>query len=763
MNNETTKNAISDKRKVETEVDRNIIIYYIDIIRRRIWIILTIFIAVSTIGIITVSRQPKVYQAIAKVLVERQTPQIMRMDDMVQDQGGWDPEFFQTKAGLVSSRPVIDLALKDAAVSNLFSRPVEVTDTKTETKRTFVSMLGGTPPPPPEPWEILAGGISAEHLNDTHFILIKARNNIAYNAALIANAVASAYEKHHIELQRSMHGDTIDTLQEERKKEELELKNAENALQDFRAKTKSLTTYDSTREEPPVIRKLNDINSELTATQMQHTDLKSQAQVINSVIEAEKDKPNANNKLLTINAIKDDERVKASVNRLEEAEKEIAKLGQTYGPDHPVLKDATANAERMRKALNDDIINCVNSVMTKLATLTNKEEVLLKQYEDQKVIALEFSKELFDYNRLQTEIARHRDMFNKLVTKMSQVDFGKEFIKTNVKVVETAAIPSVPISPNIKRTSSFSLFLGLILGIGLALLVEQLDETIKTPEDLQNRTGIKVIGFIPKKDKTHKHGEQVPGTIIVQEPLSSFSEAIRNIRTNLIYALADDQKVIGFVSCGPGEGKTTVATNVAVSLAIINKKVLLIDTDMHRAMTDKSLGLNRAPGFSDILTGKTNDVLQKATVDGEQIENLDVICAGSKCASPAELLGTAFKSDFLNHIKTQYDWIIFDTPPILFVSDASIVSANCDGVVLVVKAGKHNRSVVNRALQHLKDIKVNLIGSVLNMMVVSRFGRYYSDYTYHGYSKYTQDYHASYYSSESTEGKKVKSATKNKS
>jgi len=312
------KNANRDSRKIETEIDRNIIIYYIDIIRRRLWIILTIFITVSTIGIVTVARQPKIFEATAKIVVERQTPSLVRMDDMIQDQGGWDPEFFQTKSGLVSSRPVIDMALEDPAVSNLFSRPVETADAKTEAKRTFVSMLGGTPPPPPEPWELLAGSITAIHITDTHFILVKVRNNIPYNAALIANAIAQAYERYHIKLQTSMHGDTIITLQEERSKEEQELKNAETALQEFRARTKSLTTYDSTREEPPVIRKLNDINKELTQTQMQYTDLKSQAQVINSVLEAGKDKAKTSDKLLTINVIKEDEKVKASLTRLEE-------------------------------------------------------------------------------------------------------------------------------------------------------------------------------------------------------------------------------------------------------------------------------------------------------------------------------------------------------------------------------------------------------------------------------------------------------------
>ena len=167
------------------------------------------------------------------------------------------------------------------------------------------------------------------------------------------------------------------------------------------------------------------------------------------------------------------------------------------------------------------------------------------------------------------------------------------------------------------------------------------------------------------------------------------------------------------------------------------------------------LGLDVKRGLSNVLCGTATlaEMVQHLVVDGQTVPHLDVLCAGARLASPGEVLGSPAMRELVDGARKSYDWVIFDTPPVLFVSDSSIVSAHCDGVVLVVRAGKHNRSVITRAMDHLREIRVTILGSVLNMMVSSRFGRYFSDYSYHGYSKYARDYQKSYYSSPDSENK----------
>jgi capsular exopolysaccharide synthesis family protein len=226
------------------------------------------------------------------------------------------------------------------------------------------------------------------------------------------------------------------------------------------------------------------------------------------------------------------------------------------------------------------------------------------------------------------------------------------------------------------------------------------------------------------------------------------AEAYRNIRTSIFFSTpAGGGKVLAVTSCGPGEGKTTTATNLAVAIAKSGKKILLVDADFHRPMVDKILKLNKTAGLSTVLVGEAElkAVIQNVEYEGAKIEGLDVAVAGPPSPNPSELLGSQRMSQLLSEVRDSYDWVLVDTPPILFVSDASILSALCDGVILVVRAGVNNRSMLNRTREHLENIKVKIVGSVLNQMVVGRFGRYYSHYYYHGYSRYSRDYHRSYY------------------
>ncbi|MHC4787875.1 MAG: tyrosine-protein kinase domain-containing protein, partial [Planctomycetota bacterium] len=329
-----------------------------------------------------------------------------------------------------------------------------------------------------------------------------------------------------------------------------------------------------------------------------------------------------------------------------------------------------------------------------------------------------------------------------LVERMGEVDLTGEYAKTNVKVVEDAEVPVAPVKPRKKLVAVQSVAVGLFLGVCLAFLVEYMDDTVKTPEDLEERVGLPVLGFVPAvevrgsvKDRFSHRGK----TSLV-DPRSIAAEAYRHIRTNLFFsAEAAGCKVLAVTSAARGDGKTTTACNLALAMAKSGKNVLLVDADLRRPMVHEVFGLETKTGLSTVLVGVTDlkEAIQTVKQDGGTVENLHVLTGGPRPSNPAELLNSEGMPRFLDVARERYDWIVIDTTPVLSVADASIVGAISDGVVMVVKAATNSRALASRARKQLMAVNACLLGGVLNDVEVSKFG-YYSDY--YGYlgRDYTQ-------------------------
>ncbi|MBA4388060.1 MAG: hypothetical protein C0404_08775 [Verrucomicrobia bacterium] len=729
--------------------------YYVEILRRRIWVVIAALVIVVTIGAVNVFRSPKVYRAVAKVMVERQVPKIMKFEGLLEDSRGWDPDFYKTQSELICSRAVLDKAASKPEIASIFagkSGAGEQPSVTEETKRTLLAALGASPVPPPETWEKLRGMVSAQQIIDTHFILIRAEGGVPEQTALVANAVAGAYEQYYLLRKTEIYGDAFVFLQKEKAKEEGALVKAEKALQEYRENAKSVAMPEKSEKDQPVMAKLNELNSQLTQTQLQRLDLQSKLSVVQDIIASTNDAGTVKkDRLFAIPLIRDDPTVVAARAKILEGEKERAELSGIYGPDHPNMKAVTERINLAEKGLTQALVQTVQSIMNQTKALKAKEGELATKYEEQKGLALALAKDAFEQNRLEAEVARHRKLIEVLTERMREVDVSGGFGATNVQVVEPAGIPGVPFKPNKLRIMLVSLFFGLFAGIGLGFLFENLDDTIKTPEDLRAKLGVPLLGFVPRLENeiNKKDTISVGGMISLEEPISSLAEAYRNIRTSLFYSLpAGEAKILAVTSCVPGEGKTTTACNLAIAIARTGKRVLLIDADFHRPTVSKLFALDSEKGLTNVLVGelRLTQAIQHVTFRETLVENLDVLASGADSPNPAELLGSHMMKTLLSTLRDAYDWIIVDTPPVLFVSDASIVSAICDGVILVVRAGKNNRSILLRTKEHLEALKVKIVGAVLNQMVASLAGRYYSYYYYHGYSKYSKNYHKSYYS-----------------
>ncbi len=341
------------------------------------------------------------------------------------------------------------------------------------------------------------------------------------------------------------------------------------------------------------------------------------------------------------------------------------------------------------------------------------------------------------------EIARHKEDKGRAVISLEQLNQAALNEEETVKITSRADEPTKPFKPNKTLNMTFGVILGLLGGIGLAFFLDYLDDTIRGKEDLQKIADVPLLGIVPnipaRKTDTVKKDLYAHG-----QPKSTISEAYRGVRTALtLSSRGPVQKVLLLTSAGPREGKTTTAINLATVLAYAGARTLVVDGDLRKPRVHKSFGVPNTRGVTNLVVGH-DDPLEYCI--HSEVEGVDVLPSGPIPPNPSELLGRPRMREILTRLRTHYDHVILDTPPIGAVTDAVVLATMVDGVILVVHAGKTRRGIVSRGLEQLRYINATVVGVILNNLRLGR-GRYYPGY-YHYYYYYT-----SYYGSEDRRAK----------
>ena len=318
-----------------------------------------------------------------------------------------------------------------------------------------------------------------------------------------------------------------------------------------------------------------------------------------------------------------------------------------------------------------------------------------------------------------------------------------------VTILDPARKPSRPVSPDHKRDILMGIILSLIFGIGIVSVIELLDQSIKTTQDM-NRLGLTVLGIIPSigndptlknsifslgnsSSKKSKSGNLKRRLITREDPRSPVSEAYRSLRTSLLYTGVDKNiKSILVSSAGPGEGKTTTVANMAITYANLGKKTLLIDTDLRRPVVHKILDLKKDFGITNYLSGVEDDF--SSLIQKTDIENLSVVTSGIIPPNPSELLGSTKMSKLVKDLENTWDVVLFDSPPLVAVTDATMVSKEIDKIIIVVKVGHTDKRAFEHTISSLKNVGAPIGGVVLNAVTQKDgYGSYYYYYQYYNY------------------------------
>jgi capsular exopolysaccharide synthesis family protein len=396
--------------------------------------------------------------------------------------------------------------------------------------------------------------------------------------------------------------------------------------------------------------------------------------------------------------------------------------------DHPRAQAILTRVEEREADL-------LEALMASLRAVENRLEVLRTQREDLRVRQSAFPQL---ENRLQSlELQREADKssFDFLLSQLYQSRIVQAAAEPYVDILDRP-MGSIPIDPRGQMNILLGALLGLILGAGAAFFLEYLDRTVRTTADVESFLGVPVLGIIPRLRRVveaEERGEPLPmgaPLVVALDPLDPAAEAYRNLRMNLMFMNTEDEPIrtILFTSPGPNEGKSTTGLNFAVMLAQQGQRVLLLDADLRRPSLHKALDILREPGLTNLLVG---DVELREAVRPSVLPNLDFLPSGPFPPNPSELLNSKAMERLLEELEGKYTHIILDSPPILAVTDSSVLGAHADGVVVVLRSGETEQKAAERSVDQLRRIGVRIFGAVLNEVATSTPEEsYYLQYYY---------------------------------
>ena len=429
---------------------------------------------------------------------------------------------------------------------------------------------------------------------------------------------------------------------------------------------------------------------------------------------------------------------------------QIADLSIQFGPSYPKIAQLNNQLKEIDRQFQTETDKAVDHLKGQYLAALQREEMLRSAFDKQKQEANKLNESAIEYSILKRDLDSNRTLYEGLLEKLKEASVTAGLRSNNFRIIDAARVPTYPSEPNIPRNLSFALVLGVISGLGLAFLLENMDNTVRTPEQAQAISGLASLGMIPLGSKSGNNGphgkrlaltaasKEVVETVTQVRPQSQMAESYRALRTSLLLSnLGAPPKIIMVTSARPQEGKTTTSINTAIVLAQKGVRVLLMDADLRRPSVHKTLGMGPRSGLSNVLTGSAT--VQQTITTSQILPNLFIMPAGTPPPNPAELLASSNMGGLLAELRPQFDHIVIDTPPTLSVTDAVVLSPRADATILVIRSGQTTKQALRRARDILMQVNAHVAGVLLNAVDLTSPDYYYY-YEYQGkYSHYYQE------------------------
>ncbi|MFH1862115.1 MAG: polysaccharide biosynthesis tyrosine autokinase [bacterium] len=722
---------------------------YLRIILRGRWIILFSFLFVlGTTTYFTYQMKP-VYQASTTVMIE--------------DKGRLEQSVFGF-SGLISSQVMIANQveiIKSRTLAERVINALEASPYRDELKIAANYNEDGRQISFSSKVKNLRETLTVEPVPDTDILVLKVTANTAFEASYVANEIAKQFYEQNLEISKGEVGEVRKFLETQLDSIRAKLSISEEALKKYKEIHKLAALDEETAklvEQATLFRAhLNETEAELQQNQFVLQELKEKLSTAKSTL------------------VEDVSRISSPViqgmqTHIAEKQALIANLIAKASPGHEiVMREVEREIEEAKKSLKEEAHKIAESGVISIDPIRTSQELfdqilsvdinnkslnakaealqtIVESYEQQLEAIPQKNLELV---RLMREAELNEKVFLLRSEKYEESRIAEAGKTANVRIIDPAVPPQRPIRPNKKLNVILAVFFGLGLGIAIAFALEFMDNSVRTVEDLE-KLGVNVLGSIPVIDPeeiakrmkrrgirlTEEDRARIASKLITNfSPKSPVSEAYRSLRTNILFANLDKTlKTIVVSSSATKEGKSTTVANLAITMAQMGSRVVIIDADLRRPTIHNIFKIERRIGLTNALLGMytLDEVIKPSGID-----NLDVITAGDIPPNPSELLSSGAMRKVLSVLAQRYDLILMDSPPLIAVTDAAVLSTKADGMLLVVSSGYVTRKEVTRAIQLLNNVKANLIGVLLNGLDIKRiYGSYYYYYHYYQYYYY---------------------------
>ena len=735
---------------------------YFFVILKRKWLILSLVLVVTSLVTIQAYRQPSIYEAATTIRIEAK-PQSPLQTGQIVISTAPDPSFWNTQLKLLENpslarQVILTLNLqKDpafvggqaqssifASLKRIFSRDkavVPATTSGTENQPVGEEQMNERQFTPEElaglePYEdAIIGNLTVEPVIGTNLVNIRYRHTNPALAQKIANTLADVFVTNNLERQELGNSKVETLLMQEIAKYQDKVKKEGDARFAF-ARDNDLPLDNAPGNNLESVR-VQTYSQQLLAAENERRNKLAAYEAAKTASD-----PFSNP------TVQKDERIIELRKKLSELRDKETALLQKYTPEWPDVKQIQAQIKQLQEELAQAPKEVLASMKSAADAAEKQQRSLEAAYLKQHNVTTQQTKNIVQLAAMTQELTTDQQYLNTLLQKRRELSATSGQGGTSVSVSNYGRLPHEPVGPARLRNIVIAFILALTAGIGFAFLLDFLDDTVKSVDDVDRYIRLPALALIPAaRNEKRLRGEPPPNPndatalAMVNDVRSPIAESYRHLRTSLLLSSAGTPpRTILVTSSQPSEGKTTTAINTAFMLAQTGAQVLIIDCDLRRPRLHAHFNLSNARGLTNCLSGESND-LDSLIQTYDKQPNLKLMPSGPIPPNPAELLGSEEMRRLLVTLSEKFTHIIVDSPPAISFTDASILSTFVDGVILVVHGGRSSRAVVRRAKQQLLDVGAHIFGVVLNNVKIEAH-----DYHYAGY--YSGYYRSDYYSDE---------------
>lgn len=706
------------------------------------WVILGVLASAVAFTVFNTMRTPRVYEASATMEYDLNPPKPLGSEvlDMAAPASSYlaGKEWYQTQNTIIGSRIIAERVVDKLALHldpDFMGVPPE--------------RRGGWNGAPREvAARVLMGSLTVRLARDTRVTTVSVQSTKPERAALLANAITESYMDWVMEQRLGSTVRAVEWLSGQLDDVSKRLESSEHAVHDFRRENNVLSVSLEDQQNG-VSQTLTSFSAALTAATTRRIQIQAQLKQLEAAMQ---DDP------LQVHArlVSDSEAVSDLRQRYHEAIVQRDGLAGRYGPQHPEMRNVQSRIDAIIASARAETAGLVEVLRAELREIQDVERGLKAAKQETQNAGLDLNLHAIDYNRLERERANNEKLYGVLLQRTTETNLTRLLRVSPVRLVDRAIVPTGAIRPRPMFNLAIGTILGLLAGLGLAVVRVRMDRSVREPGEIL-ALGTTVLGLVPAitgdsqgaryggpktgrragRLQIDRQGQAARDLVVHASPRSSVAECCRTIRTNLAFMSTDKPlRTLVVTSPGPSEGKSTLAISLAITLAQSGRRVLLVDTDLRRPRLHRAFGLVARVGVTSVLAGEESveNSYQSTEVDG-----LFLLPCGPIPPNPSELLHTASFARLLAQLKERFDILVLDSPPVGVVIDSAIIGPQVDGAIMVAKSGRTSRDALAHGLRQMREVGTNILGCVLNDVDLSKQSGYGGYYYYQGAYYYSNE------------------------